>query len=168
MNRTKLIPKLIVLITLVAFTFSFIPTVQAGVPPFIQDLDFRDNLALPPIWNYGEWGPLPTYDASEEYFFRIGAVQTEEEEEEETWPSPPYRIRFYVEGKEIKLRRYAFRHEEYERIVYMWYQFFEPGFFPEGAVTLKWELWIKKPFQDFTENEWRIYIEFEYDLYFNS
>lgn len=175
MERKKTITRFAIISTLVVLIFCVFPTVQAGKPPFIQELPWHNNLYQPYyqgehvedppgsgicIYSYGEW----EFDSTEELHFRIGAARTIEEKENDWWPKPPWRYRLYINGEEIKLKRYAVPLDNevfHPAVAYMCYAFFEPNYFEAGEeYLLRFELWVKNPYQGDGLNHWRIWVDY--------
>ncbi len=185
MNRTKLLPKLAILIAIGFLVFSFIPTVQAGVPPFIdRDLDDPQGIF---------WWKVSEISASKESWFRAGIANFPEELENNWAPKNPYKIRLYINGVEIELRRYAYvdraykvllpERDEYNNWVYeniepiitklhvwYWYAIFEPGYFQSDTypytIEFKTEVWVYEPYGGSEEKRWRIFVNYEGPEYY--
>lgn len=160
MNKKKLVSKLTLGAIIVFLMFCFTPIVQAGVPPFIQELEFEDNFMYP--WWTGDYDH--EFEANEELHFRVGAARTIEERENDWWPKPPWRYRLYINDEEINLQRFAesYDNEFYNPAVcYRWYALFEPNYFdPDEEYVLRWEMWVKNPYQGDGLNEWRIFVDY--------
>lgn len=172
MNRTKLIPKFMVFIVVGILAFSFISTVQAGVPPFMEDRDPDQRIF---------WLKDSEISASKESWFYCGVGYIPEEIEENWFPKNPYKIRLYIDGEEIDLDRYAYHDKNREfRIPYKdnegiwqydapltttdfrvwnWYYIFEPGYFTpsETPYKIRVEIWVYGCYGGSEKKGWRIF-----------
>lgn len=159
MNKSKLIPKIIVFLALGILTISFIPSVQAGVPPFLD----------PTPGQYIGYYPWDGRDisASDYSYFKVGFGYTPEETQTGWWPKNPYKVRLYFDGVEIPLRRYVWYDKEGEAMgapVHWWYfyQIFKPGYFTlEEDILVRIEVYVKKPYLGSDSNKWRWFVNLE-------
>ena len=160
MVRKKPITRFALLTTLVVLIFCMFPTVLAGPPPFMQDRPFLDNLASP--WFTGDYSM--EFDSTEELYFRMGAARSIEEKENDWWPKPPWRYRLYINNEEIELQRYNSKGNkelDHPSVLFWWYALFEPDYFEtEGVYLLRFEFWVKNPYQGDGLNHWRIFEDY--------
>jgi hypothetical protein len=160
MERKKTITRFAMVTTLVVLIFCLFPTVRAGTPPFLQELPNGNNLAFPFFINDYSW----EFDSTEELYFRIGVARTIEEEENDWWPKPPWRFHLYINGEEIKLQRYAIPLDNnifHPAVAHMCYALFEPDYFTPGEeYLLKFEFWVKNPYQGDGLNHWRPFVDY--------
>lgn len=137
MNKSKIIPKLIVLSTLAIIIFSFLPAAAAISPQDRVDAMFFSEQNISDAAFMG-WDIV----SSEESYFIIGLGYSEEEKDNDLF-QPPYGVRLLIDGIEIKLLRFSWYDKEgyiYEMYgvgpipVHWWffYHVFEPGYFEEG------------------------------------
>lgn len=155
MNKPKLISKIIVFVALGIFITSFIPSSQAGMPPFID----------PPPGQYIGYYPWDgrSISASEYSYFRVGFGYTTEEIENNWWPKNPYRVRLFFDGVEIPLRRFTLHNTEEEEPKHWWffYQIFKPGYFtPNDHIVVRIEVYVHGSYLGSDSNEWRHFINF--------
>ncbi len=170
MNKKGLITKLIITATFGILILGILPVVQAGTPPFIQDLDSKDNLLKP--FMDGEWIEDPPgrkykeweFDSSRNLHFRYGLGASYYELENDLFPKPPWRYRLYINGEEIDLQRYNLKGDKdimHPSVWFFWYHIFGPDYFTAGGeYLLKFELWVKAPYQGDGLNYWRIFIDY--------
>ncbi|UCC19296.1 MAG: hypothetical protein JSV62_14515 [Promethearchaeota archaeon] len=174
MNKKGLIAKLAIITTFVILILGILPAAQASPPPFVQDLNPEENLLMP--WWFGYWEEHPPgnyyyvyqdweFSSSENLYFRIG-WQTWWIEIENDWaPKWPYKYRLFINNVEIDLQRYdvPVPKEDKEIIAKttFWYHIFGPGYFTEGGeYILRWEFWVKRPYQGDGLNHWRIFVDY--------
>ena len=103
------------------------------------------------------------FNASEDLFFRIGWALSEEELENDWAPKNPWKFRLFINEEEINLQRYGVKPDKTLGIVKMtvWYHIFGPGFFEaEGDYLLRFEFWVRKPYQGDGLNHWRIFVDY--------
>ncbi|MFX0035751.1 MAG: hypothetical protein ACFE9I_08940 [Candidatus Hermodarchaeota archaeon] len=170
MNKSRLFSKLTLSATVGILIFSFISTVNAGIPPFLGPI-FGDQW----IGN-GAFVQERTIDGSKESYYRIGWGLAIPLELDEGWNTrPPFKETLTIDGKEVKLRRCHILFKDIEDIhpetgepitynfhLWIWYQFFEPNFFEKGEHIVKCELLIKKLYgEDPREKGWRIFINYD-------
>lgn len=153
MNKSKLISKVVVFLALVILPICFIPSSQAGVPPFLD----------PPPGQYIGYYPWDERDisASEYSYFRVGFGYTTEEIENEWWPKNPYSVRLFFDGVEIPLPRYTLYDTEGEEPIHWWYfyQIFKPGYFtPNDHILVRIEVYVHGSYLGSDSNEWRLFI----------
>jgi len=153
MNKSTLITKSSLFVALILILISFIPTIQAEVP--LAKIPRWQNIGWPIWWDDDSEAGI---DATEESCFRVGLVQSVEEKEKDWFPGPPYNIRLYINGIEIGLRRFTHRVGD---LFFEFYAIFEPGYFnQEEDYTIKFEIWVLKPYQGDGLNEWRIFYDY--------
>lgn len=175
MERKKTITRFTMITTLLVLTFCMFPIVQSRTPPFIEELPSYNNLTRPfwlggyiedppesgiYIYIYGEW----EFDSTEELYFKMGVARSIEEKENDWWPKPPYRYRLYINNEEINLQRYAEKGDKEilsPSVIFRWYTLFEPNYFEAGEdYLLRFELWVKSPYQGDGLNHWRIFVDY--------
>ncbi|MFX0018669.1 MAG: hypothetical protein ACFFAK_07535 [Promethearchaeota archaeon] len=160
MNKKNFLKMSILFAALGILAFSFIPHVNAGIPPFIPQGQMSNNLLLPTF--VGESWP---FSASENLFFAFGWASTEEEIENDLAPKNPWEIKLFINNEEIVLRRYDIFVKDItdpEMIKNsVWYYIFGPEYFaPGGEYLLRWEFWVKRPYQGDGKNYWRIFVDY--------
>jgi len=174
MNRKALLTRLTILTTLGFLILGLLPAVQAKAPPFIEELDGANNLANP--WFMGHWeqDPItgdfyyvygnPPFYSTENLFFRVGAARSIQEKEDDTWPGLPWEFRCYLNGKEVELNRFTTKGDPEmvsPPVLFFWYHIFGPDYFTPGELyTLKFEFWVKQPYQGDDLKDWRIYVDY--------
>lgn len=174
MNKKEVLTKITILIA-VGVLLGFTPVVQAQPPPFIQELDINDNFVLP--WVFIEWIedppsysiPVFDFDSSRNLHFRLGAARNVTEKTNDWWPNPPWEYRFYLDGVEYELNRFAIKPDDDTHdppIMFFWYYIFGPDYFAPGKYhTVKFEFWVKQSYQGDDLNEWRIFVDYD-GIYF--
>lgn len=136
----------------------FIPQASAGIPPFIPQGQMGNNLILPTF--VGEWWPFST---SENLFFAFGWASTEEEIENDWAPKQPWEVKLFINNEEIVLRRYDIFVKDEDGFIKnsVWYYIFGPDYFtPSGEYLLRWEFWVRRPYQGDGKNYWRIFVDY--------
>ena len=176
MNKKQIIIKFSVIATLGFLILGLLPVVQASPPPFIQELEGMDNLAFP--WFNGQWIedppgsgnyyysiPVANFNSSRNLHFKMGAGRSIEEKVNDWWPNPPWEYRLYINGVEFELQKYAIKLEADTNdppVLFYWYYIFGPQYFtPGGEYVVKFEFWVKGPYQGDDLNYWRIFIDYE-------
>jgi hypothetical protein len=141
--------------TIGLLALSFIPQVNAGIPPFVPQ-EMGTNLLL---GTFVEGFP---FSASENLFFAFGWASTEEEIENDLAPKQPWEVKLFINDKEIVLRRYdIFVKDEGYIKNSVWYYIFGPDYFTTGGeYLLRWEFWVRRPYQGDGNNYWRIYVDY--------
>jgi len=158
MNKTKFIKKSILIATIGILAFSLIPVANAGTPRHVQERPWENNLLMP--FYYGESFEFST---SEDLYFRIGWGSTEEEIENDWAPKNPWKFKLFINDEEINLQRYGVKADKAAGVVKLsyWYHVFGPGYFePEGEYLLRFEFWVRRPYQDDGLNHWRIFVDY--------
>ena len=155
MNKTKKMSILFAIIGILAF--SLIPVANAGVPPFMQDRPFYNNIAYP------AFGFSNVFSTSEDLFYRIGWASSIEEIENDWAPKNPWKFKLFINDEEINLQRYDVKVDKTVLIKQsMWYHVFGPGYFTvEGNYHIRWEFWVKRPYQGDGLNYWRIFVDYD-------
>ena len=154
MNKAKFLKKSILFATIGILALSFIPAASAGVPPFMERDDHGNNLIFP--WYVGEWWEFST---SEDLYFNVGWYTSPGEIEDDIAPKHPWKYKLFINNEEINLQRYGF---VYEKLKFSyWYHVFGPGYFEAGGeYLLRWEFWVKRPYQGDGLNHWRIMVDY--------
>lgn len=148
-----------VFLVLGILTISFIPSTQAGVPPF---LDPQPGQYI----GYYPWDEC-FISASDYSYFRVGFGYTPEEIQTRWWPKNPYRVRLYFDEVEIPLRRYVWYDKEGEVAgvpVHWWYfyQIFKPGYFtPEDDILVRIKVYVHGSYLGSDSKEWKIFINID-------
>jgi len=160
MNKTKFIKKSILIATIGILAFSLIPVASAGTPRHVQERPWENNLLMP--WWYGESFEFST---SEDLYFKIGWASTYEEIENDWAPKNPWKFKLFINNEEINLQRYDIPISKEDKSILskqsMFYHVFGPGYFePEGEYLLRFEFWVKRPYQDDGLNHWRIFVDY--------
>jgi len=173
MTKKGLITKLTIIATFGILILCILPAVQAGPPRFAQELNWSENFLMP--WWFGGFVEDPPgnyyyeyayweFDSSENLFFRIGAAVSWEELENDWWPKPPWMYRLWINGEEINLQRYAVKLDNdvlHPPVAFYWYHIFGPDYFTAGEeYLLKWEFWVKGPYQGDGFNYWRPFVDY--------
>ena len=158
MNKSKF-KKSLLFATIRILAFSLIPVANAGVPRFMQRDDYWNNLLMP-FWT-GDLGY--EFSASEDIFFRIGWASTLEEIENDWAPKNPWKYKLFINDEEIDLQRYDVKVDKTVFVKQsMWYHIFGPGYFEaEGDYLLRWEFWVRRPYQGDGLNHWRIFVDYD-------
>ena len=157
MNKRNSLKMSILIATIGLLAFSFVPQVNAGIPPFIPQGQMGNNLLL---GTFVEGFP---FSASENLFFAFGWASTEEEIENDYAPKNPWEVKLFINDEEIVLRRYDIFVKDEEGFIKnsVWYYIFGPDYFiPGGEYLLRWEFWVRRPYQGDGKNYWRIYIDY--------
>jgi hypothetical protein len=155
-NKRNSLKMSILFATIGLLALSFIPQVNAGIPPFIPQGQMGNNLLL---GTFIEGFP---FSASENLFFAFGWASTEEEIENDLVPKQPWKIKLFINNEEIVLQRYdIFVKDEGYIKNSVWYYIFGPDYFrPGGEYLLRWEFWVRRPYQGDNKNYWRIYVDY--------
>jgi len=142
-----------------------IPFVSAGVPKKMQDLPWDENLCIPffiPDMN--------ELDSSADIYFKWGYGITVEERETNTFPANPYGSKLFINGEEIKLKRYAVYRNDLDLdppVLWMWYKIFGPDYFTAGEeYEIRIECWCIKPFEGDSTFGWHVFDVIEFTVYF--
>jgi len=168
MNKAKFLKKSILFATIGILALSFIPAVSAGVPGHFIDRPGYNNLVMPYFRPDLYW----EFSTSEDLYFRIGWVTSEEEIELDIFPKNPWQFKLFINNEEIDLDRFGLL-GYYGKTSY-WYHVFGPGYFEAGEeYLLRFEFWVKRPYQGDGLNYWRIFVwyptgwEFTVEYYLN-
>ncbi|MFX1567059.1 MAG: hypothetical protein ACFFCV_01680 [Promethearchaeota archaeon] len=156
-SRSKLVPKVLVGLTVLLTIFGLITTANAGIPPF--------------IWEYSQynyiWGVDQTLPQDEPCFWAIGIACSEEEIETGYYPKPPFKHKLYIDGEEINLRRFIFTDKDGSMFGipgqkwYFFYQVFEASYFTLGEYDVTEEFWVHHPYTGSETYGWRIFVNYE-------
>jgi len=154
MNKAKFLKKSILFATIGILALSFIPAVSAGVPGHFKDRPGYNNLVLP--WFVGEWWE---FSAAEDLYFRVGWYTSPEEIEDDIAPKHPWKYKLFINNEEINLQRFGFVVEKLK--FSYWYHVFGPGYFEAGGeYLLRFEFWVRRPYQGDGKNYWRIFVDY--------
>lgn len=155
MNKAKFVKKSILFATIVILAFSLIPAVSAGVPGHFKERFWLNNLLVPWWFDDYDW----EFSTSEDLFFKIGWYTSDEEIENDLAPKHPWKYKLFINDEEIDLDRYGFVVDKIK--VSYWYHVFGPGYFEvEGEYLLRFEFWVKRPYQGDGKNYWRIFVDY--------
>jgi len=163
-NRSKLMPKVLlglaVLITIIGLTTS----ARAGVPPF--------------AWEYMGYDPISSFGPDVEIqqdkpcLWSVASACTEEEIELGWFPEPPFNHKLYIDGEKINLRRFTFIDEwgifgDLGLKWWVFYQVFEAGYFEVGVYEIVHKVLVQKPYNGSDIHGWRVFVNFAgpVDLY---
>lgn len=160
MNKAKFLKKSILFATIGILALILIPAANAGTPRFMQERPFLNNLVTP--WFIGD----VEFSASEDLYFRIGWATSVEELENDWAPKNPFKFKLFINNEEINLQRYDVKVNKTLLIkTSYWYHIFGPGYFEaEGEYLLRWEFWVRRPYQGDGLNYWRIYVDYSGDV----
>ena len=68
-------------------------------------------------------------------------------------------MKLYINGEQIPLQRYGGNTQIGKAEA--WYHIFGPDYFEEGGVYfIRWEFWIKRPYQNDNKTYWRIFVDY--------
>jgi len=161
MNKAKFLKKSILFATIGILALSLIPAANAGVPGHFKDRLMSNNLLMP-FWtgNY-DW----EFSTSEDIFFMIGWKSTLEELENDWAPKNPWKFKLFINNEEIPLQRFDIPIPKEEKTLFikssMWYHLFGSGYFEaEGGYLLRFEFWVRRPYQGDGKNYWRIFEDY--------
>ena len=155
MNKAKFVKKSILFAIIGIMAFSLIPAVSAGFPGHWKKRPYWNNLVAP--WFLDDY--TITFSASEDLFFRIGWATSEWEIENDIYPKHPWKFKLFINDEEINLQRYGFVVDKMK--VSYWYHVFKPGYFEvEGEYLLRFEFWVKRPYQGDGKNYWRVFEDY--------
>ena len=157
-NRSKLIPKVLVGLAVLTTILGLTTIARAGAPPF--------------IWEYSQYNIISLgvdieIPQDEPCLWLIAGACTEEEIETGFFPKPPFKHRLLIDGEKIPLRRFVFYDEEGyvfgipETKWYCFYQVFEAGYFDLGEHEVIHEAWVQKPYAGSETYGWRIFVNYE-------
>ncbi|MFX0007220.1 MAG: hypothetical protein ACFFA7_13350 [Promethearchaeota archaeon] len=177
MNRQKIVKKSILIATVGILALGIIPAVSAGPPGFVPEFDYWVNLAMPFFAGDWDWENPPyeyqyaywPFNSSWNIAFWVGWGTFWEEMENDLIPKWPYEVKLYINNVEIPLQEYAVPipkfwqlpdREILAKVVY-WYHIFGPGYFTAGGeYLLRWEFWVRRPYQNDGLNHWRIFVDY--------
>ncbi|MFX1469148.1 MAG: hypothetical protein ACFFB8_10830 [Promethearchaeota archaeon] len=157
-NRTKIIPKIILGFVVLITIFGLTTSANAGIPPF--------------MWNYMpdnviSWGIDLEVPQNEPSLYLCATACTDWEIETGFYPKPPFNHKVYIDGEKIVLRRCVFYDEEGyvfgipETKWYVFYQIFEAGYFTLGEHNVIHEVYVQKPYAGSETYGWRIFVNYE-------
>lgn len=161
MKKSKFVKKSLLLATIGILALSFIPVANAGVPGHFEDRPWYQNLLMPWWEGVPDW-PFP---ASADLYFRVGWAAWYEEFDYMA-PKWPYKFRLYINDVEIVLQRYDVpvpkEAKEIVAKISYWYHVFGPGYFEVGGeYLLRFEFWVRRPYQGDGKNYWRIFVDYD-------
>ncbi|MHA2289412.1 MAG: hypothetical protein ACXABG_11565 [Promethearchaeota archaeon] len=162
MNKKKVVKKSLILATIGILALSLIPAANAGFPGHFRDRPYWNNLLMP--WFTGDY--TWEFSTSEDLFFRVGWATWWEEIENDWAPKWPYQFKLFINDEEITLQRYeipvAKEDKEIVAKISYWYHVFGPDFFtPGGEYLLRFEFWVRRPYQGDGKNYWRIFVDYD-------
>ncbi|MFX1512491.1 MAG: hypothetical protein ACFFCQ_07890 [Promethearchaeota archaeon] len=122
MNRSNFITKLAIFIPLVILALTSVSVVQAGKPHEVRNAPLEQVIF-----------PWTEVSASQTNYIRPGLGQSAWEKSNEFY-CPPYSIRVFIDGEEVKLLRYSWNDKDGILVgepVHWWffYHIFEAGYF---------------------------------------
>jgi hypothetical protein len=164
MDRRKILKKISLIALISILMFSLIPMTNAGVPGHMRDRTNATNILLPWYWN----DYSIEFSASEDLFFRAGWASNEEEIENDIAPKHPWRYKLFINDEEISLQRYDVKPDRSIGMLKFtyWYHIFGPQYFTEGGeYLLRFEFWVKRPYQGDEKDYWRIWVDY-WGVYF--
>jgi len=161
-NKSKLMPKILlglaVLITIMGLTTS----ARAGVPPF--------------MWvYYSEYNSITSLksntviEAPHDEPCIWGVMAGCSEDEIGYFPLPPYKQILWIDGEKIPLLRFTWN-DTYGIFgipgtkLFAYYHVFKAGYFDVGEYEIHHEMWVQKPYFGDEVYGWRIYADFTYTL----
>ena len=163
-NRSKLIPKVLVGLVVLVTIFGLTTAARAGVPPFIWEY----------MTEYNQISSLGSdVEAPQNEPCLWGVMSACSEDEIGYFPQHPYKHKLFIDGEKIPLRRFVF-YDEYGYVFgipetkwYCFYQVFEAGYFDLGEHDIRHEAWVQKPYAGSEIYGWRIFVNYEgpEDLY---
>ncbi len=159
MNKTR--KKTILFATICILAFSLIPAVSAGVPGHMKERPWYNNLLV--AWWYNDPGWV--YSTSEDLYFKIGWASSYEEIENDLAPKNPWKFKLFINDEEINLQRYDIPISKEDKPFLlkqsMFYHVFGSGYFEAGEeYLLRFEFWVKRPYQGDGLNYWRIFVDY--------
>jgi len=159
MNITK--KKSLLFATICILAFSLIPVANAGAPPHIEELPWYNNFLM--AWWYDD--PGWEFSTSDDLYFEIGWGSTYEEIENDWTPKNPWKFKLFINDEEINLQRYDVPISKEDKSILvkqsMWYHIFGPGYFEAGEeYLLRFEFWVRRPYQGDGLNHWRIFVDY--------
>lgn len=103
------------------------------------------------------------FSASEDLYFRIGWRSTIEEIENDWASKNPWKFKLFINDEEVNLQRYDVKVDKTAGDIKqsVWYHVFGPGYFEaEGEYLLRFEFWVRRPYQGDGLNYWRIFVDY--------
>lgn len=161
MNKAKFLKRSILFATIGILALSLIPAAMAGSPGHMKERPWDNNLLM--SWWFGD--PDWEFSTSDDLYFRIGWSAWWEEIENDWAPKWPYKFKLFINNEEINLQRFDVPVlKENKEIVAknsQWYHVFGPGYFtPGGEYLLRFEFWVRRPYQGDGKNYWRIFDDY--------
>ena len=97
--------------------------------------------------------------------FKIGWASSYEEIENDWAPKNPWKFKLFINDEEINLQRYDVPISKEDKPFLlkqsMFYYVFGPGYFEaEGEYILRFEFWVRRPYQGDGLNYWRIFVDY--------
>ena len=78
-------------------------------------------------------------------------------------PKNPWKVKLFINDEEINLQRFDVKVDKDagDLKTSYWYHVFGPGYFEVGGeYLLRWEFWIRRPYQGDGKNYWRIWVDY--------
>lgn len=173
MNKKKVVKKSILVATFGILALCLMPSTMAGPPAFMQERNWWENLAMPFFAGDWDWDNPPheyqyafwPFNSSWDIHFFIGWAAWWEEFENDWAPKWPYQFKLWINDEQIPLQRYTNpvpeENKEIVAKVSFWYHFFGPGYFEVGGeYILRWEFWVRRPYQGDGKNYWRVFVDY--------
>ena len=157
-NKKKLMPKILLTLTIFLTILGLTTTVNAGIPPFYWEY------AQSPIISWG-WDVEINDDQS--CLWGVATAITEDEIESGLFPKPPFNHIVYIDGKKLPLQRFVFIDRDGsifnipDTKWWVHYHFFEADDFDVGEYQIVHEMWVQKPYLGSEIHGWRIFINYE-------
>ncbi|MFX0040817.1 MAG: hypothetical protein ACFFCY_16775 [Promethearchaeota archaeon] len=160
-NRTKLVPKILVGLTVLVTILGFTTAARAGAPPF--------------IWEYFQYNvisslePNVVIEAPQDEPCIWGVMTAVSEDEIGYFPSQPYKHEVWIDGEKIVLRRFTWIDTDglfgYPGLKWRAvFQVFEAGYFEVGEHEIIHEMWVQKPYYGDEVYGWRLFVTLTYTL----
>ncbi len=159
-NRSKLIPKVLVGLVVLTTILGLTTTARAGVPPF--------------IWVYmSEYNQISSLggdvEAPHDEPCLWGVMSACSEDEVGYFPQHPYDHKLFIDGEKIVLRRFVWIDRDGLMGIpdlkwRVYYQVFEAGYFDVGEHEIIHEMWVQKPYFGSEMYGWRLYLTLTYTL----
>ena len=96
-------------------------------------------------------------------YFRLGWATSQEEIDNDWAPKQPWKFKLFINDEEIVLQRYGLWANKSAGIVSIqyFYHVFGPGYFDaEEEYILKFEFWVRRPYQGDGLNHWRLFVDY--------
>ena len=163
MNNAKSLKKSLLFVTLGILAFSIIPAASAGYPGFLRRGYYPASNNI--IWPFMTGNYSLEFSASENLYFFLGWVTTDQEIENDWCPKQPWQMKLFINNEEINLQRFGrcgLYNDIWVKFSY-WYHIFGSEYFTAGEeylYLLRWEFWVQKPYQGDGKNYWRIFVDY--------